>query len=304
MAEMFLFSEYRTLFTPLGIRFWDSVLDTQVSDNLEVTAVPLIGDSLPTRAFRTPSGVYAFQGLPQLSDIESFNSDGIPPVDESEKKTFIIQVSDILNRFLPVVFSVRLPLSYNGVYLSQFSTLQASTPSINSASGFYLFSSPMRSIPPGMAVVRATIVDQNSGQPASFALMEVQIADTSFTAYGIAHKNGSIAVIFPYPSVNFPVSTSPQTYSSVMLEQQQWELKIRVKYQPSVLNYPKKSTIPDFKSIIDQSFGTLCTQWSEIPAERIYETQSSDVLNYGCECIVKTQNAGKSELRITAGTTP
>ena len=57
-------AERVTQFTPLGIRFWDSVLDKQVSDHLLIKAYPTAGFRPVINAFRTASGIYAFQGLP------------------------------------------------------------------------------------------------------------------------------------------------------------------------------------------------------------------------------------------------
>src|SRR5580700_5097492 len=62
--------ETQRIFTPLGIRFWDFAQDRTVDDGLMVAAVsPVVGLS-PIAAVRTRSGVYAFQGLPGLHDVE------------------------------------------------------------------------------------------------------------------------------------------------------------------------------------------------------------------------------------------
>lgn len=100
--------ETTRVITPLGIRFWDMVANKQVSDNLVVTARPDKMDLPIISAFRTPSGIYAFQGLPGLHDMEYPVGDSDPG--EHKKKRFIIEVEDQLRRFLPVVFSLDLPI--------------------------------------------------------------------------------------------------------------------------------------------------------------------------------------------------
>ncbi|HLP57643.1 MAG TPA: hypothetical protein VK186_02380, partial [Candidatus Deferrimicrobium sp.] len=65
-----MFEQVNT-FTPLGIRFWDSALDRQVGDHLLVKAYPVHGYGSPVHAFRSASGIYAFQGLPGLREIET-----------------------------------------------------------------------------------------------------------------------------------------------------------------------------------------------------------------------------------------
>src|SRR5207248_5786205 len=138
--------------------------DTQVSEGLTVTARPQGTRLAVTDAFRTASGVYAFQGLPGMRAVEYPAQDtdpvGSPPV----TRRFIVEVTDQERRFLPMVLSVELP--YRGV----FPTGTHSSPLGHQLPGVYLFSSPTRPAMPSLAVVRAQLVDADTRQPAAHAL--------------------------------------------------------------------------------------------------------------------------------------
>ena len=110
--------EQTTVFTLLGIRFWDAVRDAQVRDSLLVTARPVIAASPPgiaasrpaIRAFPTGSGVYAFQGLPGLHDIERPAENGVSTTSPPIQRRFFVEVRDEQKRVIPMVFGVELPL--------------------------------------------------------------------------------------------------------------------------------------------------------------------------------------------------
>jgi len=297
--------------TLLGIRFWDSVPDRAVTDELVVEAYPETGSGPVVTAFRTASGVYAFRGLPGMMDyenkiVETFDDEGdqeTSPSSPAVKRGFDIRVTDNLRRFLPVVFNVRLPLSYRGLYLSgNRAGLDVSPPLTGTPPGFYLFSSATRNAAPGTAVVRGQLLDGTTGKPAAYALMKVQLADEEETEWqGIADENGAIAVLFPYPTTTaVPLNLSPIS-ESVPLVEQQWQLKVRVWYEPGALTYPVNMDIPYLSSIKSQLPGTICGDSPGSPSVDSYVEELPAVLTYGEELILKTGGTGKSELWIEAG---
>lgn len=283
-------AETVNIFTPLGIRFWDSVLDRQVSDNLIVKAYPGSAPGAVVDAFRTASGVYAFQGLPGMHEIERYEGDDF--LLPTPAKPFIIEVKDKLKRFLPMVFKVKLPLSYTGVYQGkEFAPDSGSPPSMEDLPGIFLVSAPTRTPLTGLAVIHATLVEKNANKPAAFAVMEVKVEGEE-TRYGIADHRGCITIMFPYPTFKVPLSSSPPAN----IIQQEWELIIRVYYGPGELKYPDNMNIPYLEEIAKQGQGGIWTDLSKLNSDE----QSTEVLTFGKELILKTGNALKSVLLIDA----
>ena len=108
--------ERQTIFTPLGLRFWDPVTDRQVGNDLVVTARPEEGSGPVMRAFRTASSVYAFQGLAGLREVEYPSEPRTRFRSPPEQRGFIIEITDARKRFLPTLFTVQLPLAERGLY--------------------------------------------------------------------------------------------------------------------------------------------------------------------------------------------
>ncbi len=243
--------ERTTVFTPLGIRFWDPVRDTQVSDNLTITARSETVYSSVTTAFPTTSGVYAFQGLPGLYAIEHPVGDLVRATSPPNPKSFIIEVKDQQRRFLPVVFSVDLPLPYKGI----LSFTAENSPPGDSLPRVYLFSAPTRPVSPGMAVVRGCLVEYATQRPAAHVMLEIQVEGKKW--YGLADERGCVAVLFPYPTIVSLLGASLPDTTRVPLYEQRWELTMRVHYAPAVLE-PPGAEIPYLDSI--------CKQRKQIPA--------------------------------------
>ncbi len=278
-----------SVFTPLGIRFWDPVLDRQVDDYLIVKAYPGSGSGPVVDAFRTASGVYAFQGLPGLREVEFCHRDGVPP-----EKPFIIEVKDKLRRFLPVIFEVELPLPYRGIYRSVDDSPESQQ--------FYLLSAPTRTVSAGLAVIHGALVEKTTGEPAAYAVMEVDVESSNGGEdlgkwYGMADERGCISILFPYPDMEVSLSKSPPSSSPVPLEQQEWQLTIQVRYAPGDLRYPTavniETEIPLLESILNQSEGRI---WTDSDS---FVNQWSTELIFGEALILTTEvEDNKSELWI------
>lgn len=260
-----------TTFTPLGIRFWDPARNIPVRYGLEVTARPATALWPITTAFRTASGVYAFQGLPGLHDLEHSNGDRAltsPP----DSQCFTIQVKDLCRRFLPIAFDVDLPLPYKGLFRPTFN----SSPPENSSVRFYLFSAPARLPVPGLAVVRANLVNQDTKSPAAHAVLETWIKGRRWC--GIADERGSVAILLPYPTFIGTLGSSPP---GVPPSQQQWELTVRVRYNPAAL--PPRTGIPRLRDLFSQPFADI---WLDAIGQAVPEW--SDQLVFGQELVVRT----------------
>ena len=298
-----------TIFTPLGIRFWDPVRDTQVSDNLKVTARPLGRLGPVTTASRTASGVYAFNGLAGLHDIEFPKGNTVFERSPPEAKRFVVEVSDRLRRFLPLAFCVDLPLPYKGVLFNGVGceTILSGRPptwlKMDRPPGLCLFSAPTRAASPGLAVVRATLVEGKTGKSASHVVLEVKVKQGK-RWFGVADARGCIAVIFPYPKFAAQLSLSPPATHQIPLYEHQWDVEIRVRYSPYSLTFPPHSKMPDLRSVLNQSPGIVCTTWPGSPVAESYEDSLSTALTFGQELILQTKGLFETELWIDTVTSP
>jgi hypothetical protein len=278
-----------TTVTLLGICFWDAAEDKQVSDGLRVTAWPATAPGLVVRAFRTASGYYAFQGLPGLEDLENpaaaeRDTIGSPP----EARPFIVEVRDPLNRFLPLRFDVALPLPYSGLYRpgAPASPL-ADSPPADDLVRFYLFSTPSRDPAPGSVAVRACLVEWNSGRPAAFARLEIEVhgrrRNDNRRWYGLADERGCVAVLFPYPTFVTRLGASPP---GLPLSQQVWPLTVRVRYRPSLAAGLAVGEPPRLDQLTDDDSLPEATLW---PTESGPDTAALNRdLKFASELVLRT----------------
>lgn len=292
--ETFRPLERLTIFTPLGIRFWDPARDLPIEDSLVVTAWPWGATGPVRRAVRTASGIYAFHGLPGLRDLE-YPAPGTDPLQSGSplrSARFTVAVADLERRFLPAVFTVDVP--YRGIFPTN-----TAGPSGNRPPGFFLFSAPTRPIPPALAVVRAQLaraLDPSTVEPAAFAVLEVQVGATSW--YGIADERGAVAVVFPYPTFEEAPAGSPPSPLAAGTEPR-WEVTARVRFTPTTLTVPAGATQPDLRSIFAQGPGVI---WPARGPGAMPTSELFAELVLGQELILRTD--GESTLVVGPGTSP
>ncbi len=292
--EIFRPLERLTIFTPLGIRFWDPAQDRPIADGLIVTAWPWGATGPVRRAVRTASGVYAFHGLPGLRDLEYPASGTDPLVSASPLRSarFTVAVTDLERRFLPAVFTVDVP--YRGIFPTN-----TTGPSGDRPPGFFLFSAPTRPILSALAVVRAQLasaVNPNAVEPAAYAVLEVQVGTTSW--YGIADERGAVAVVFPYPTfVEAPAGSPPSPLAASV--EQRWEVIARVRYTPATLSVPTGAAQPDLRSIFAQGPGVI---WPTRGPGAMPTSELFAELALGQELILRTD--GESTLVVGPVTSP
>jgi hypothetical protein len=278
--------ERQTIFTPLGIRFWDPATDSQVAHGLQVRAWP-DGATEPVRAaFRTASGIYAFQGLPGLRAAEfPANNGGLasPPVGQR----FVVAVEDQQRRFIPVVMRVDAP--FTGIY----PTALVASPLGEALPGFYLFSAPWRAAT-ALAAVRADLVRESTGEPAAHAVLELDVEDSGVW-HGVADERGSVAVFFPIPPFQATLGSSPPGPQAPP-QQQQWQVTARVLYEPAHLETPAGADQPDLRTILTQAAGALWLTAAGAPVGSLSAT-----LNFGVDLILRTAGLAETRLLIDTG---
>jgi hypothetical protein len=281
------------VYTPLGIRFWDPVLQRSVVDGLEVKATPPRGLRTPATASRTRSNVWVFRWLPGMRDVEHGlpdpeGADASPP----RRRPFVVAVKDPLERFLPVAFEVQLPLPYAGVFLTGDGEGSPPQP----VDGVPLFSAPTRRVDERLTAVRGTLKDADTGAPAAWALVQVA-APHGFVYLGMADAEGRFAVMFPPPPLAEGFGGSPATLGEgVPIGERGWAVSVSVRYQPGHLASLPRTAVPEYRSILEQRAGTL---WSMTASAGGAATDVLALhLAFGEELILRT--AGRSVQMISA----
>lgn len=271
-----------TAFTTLGIRFWDAALDRPVVESLMVTARPVDDPvtSRPVRAFRTISGVYALMGLPGLAAVEHATGDiGSPPT-----RGFIVTVSDPGSTFLPIAFTVDLPLPYRGLFLGP------GTGSSPEPSGFLVVSAPQRRTPVGMAAVRGELALAATGAPAAHTVVTVTDPDGG-EWQGVADTEGRFCVLLPWPEPVVALGGSPGTGGGQPLAGQSWSLTIEAACTSVPLPILPGTTLPDYGAILAQPPTDI---WADAPGSGgMPASDWTGQLDYGAELVPRTTGLSK-----------
>lgn len=291
MAIPFITLDRLTMVAPLGLRFHDTMSGKVVGDGLSVWAYPAGKPTAKQRAHGNRKGVYVLHHGSGLRERE--HGDGtqfywdnpVPP-----NKDFVVEVSDEQRRFQSFQFTASLP--HRGVF--QWNGFDDSPPSARSS--VPLFSSPVRTAPGGMAVIRAELWDTAIDGPASWAVLEAYDAGRRI-AQGIADEAGRVALIFSYPApITFASSSppgspvgSPPFASGPPLTEQVWPLGLRALYTPvRPVSSPPDSIetdqgFPDLHFTLSQPEATL---WADAAlSEVLLETN----LRFGRELILKSR---------------
>ncbi len=282
--------------TLLGIRFWDPALDEQIRYGLNVVLFSINNKLKKIRANCTRSGIYAFNDIPGMIDLETplKNVDTIfmSPV---ETKQYVLEVHDPKERFISVALLIELPLPYKGLFLVDDNSASPGNP----PRGFNLYSSINRSSASQFTFVRGELVDRNSGLPATNAIVRIETED-EFRWYGISDKDGKFSVMMPYPFINMSFGSSPPSSDGVRLFQRTWTVSITVLYEPLAQVPLVGSELPDYSSVLNQEQASMYTELPETDVGEVMEMQIE--LAYGRDLIVKTE--GFSELYVSQTGSP
>jgi hypothetical protein len=272
-------------FTPLGIRFWDPVLDRPIVDGLQVTAWPMSSPNRQINATRSRSDVFTFRWLPGMRPIEHRYPDpGLFDASVPQRRPFIVTVTDLRSRYLPAAFRVDLPLPYDGVFLAESSTsIPDSTPR-----GVYLFSSASRRTNELLTAVRGELVDQVTRSPVPWAHVIVG-APHGAVFHGLADESGRFAVFMPFPSLEEGFGGSPGSFGhGTPIGERGWDITLAVNAQPGVLAALPGTPLPDYRSVLSQLPAEL---WDAEPDPSVLSaSQLSLRLRFGEELIVRTAN--------------
>ena len=293
---------------PLGVRFWDRVSGRIIDTGLTVTASPQAHATQQTLLFPNRSGVYVLHHAPGLREFEHGSGDAAFWRNAPSPRPFVIEVRDQPTQLQPFSFNeVRdqptrfRPLSFNKVHdqAARFQPFSftvdlprqglltgvaeaGGSPFSSSSLGVPLYSTVIRPVPAGMAVVRAELWDVVGSKPAAWALLEVRIAGQE-SAYGLADEKGRVAVIFPYPEplpgvLGSPLG-SPPAGEPRSLFTQQWPLQLHAFYSPEAVT----PILPQLERVYQQVPATLLSSASSLlPLTTVS-------LRFGQDLIVKSK---------------
>ncbi len=275
------------VFTPLGVRFWDPVTNSQVADGLDVAARPVSNPARRIPSFKTRSGIYAFRNLPGLRRHEQNQ----PPTSPPERVEYIIEVNDPADRYVDVGFRVPLPLG-RGIFPTDF--VSSGSPAI-APRGVNLYPAATRTAPSMMAVVRGDLIDQLTRQPAANAFVRAITAEGDVWE-SIADARGRFAVLLPYPEIAGGLGNSPSIGSGLSLADQTWELLLQVHYEPARVEPIDlvDTTTYSYPSILRQAQSTVFPRAPEDGGNPENDLQLT--LAFGRELTATT--AGLSELLV------
>lgn len=278
-----------TMVAPLGLRFRDEATGDFVGDGLNVAVYEPGKPAGKTQAVANPSGIYVAHHVAGLMAVEHGLGDAqfwsnLPP-----KKSFVVAVTDEARRFQPFQIDVQLP--ERGV-LSWVSPFGPSPP--DEAASIPLYSSAVRKVPAGMAVLRADLWDATNDVPAAWTVVEAYI-DSQLIARGVADDQGRLALLFAQPAPRRFTAASPPTFSSppgatgLPLTEQTWSINLRAYYQrtdpPPLLpgEFAPERQLPDLRAILSQPEANL---WADPERTMTLDTVS---LSYGRELILKSR---------------
>jgi hypothetical protein len=254
MIEPFQLLKRQMLIAPLGLRFWDVATGAYVSNGLRVTAYPDNDRLHMTQASPNRSGTYV---LHQASGLREFEMGvGNPQFTDSlpERQPFTVEVRDEERRFLPLKFEAHLPCK--GLFEWQKAMTEPVPLDLAGSPSVPLFSSILRAVPAGMAVLRAELYESPSEEineiritkPAAWAMVEAR-SGGRLLGRGIADERGRIALIFAYPTpqdsiISFGSSPAGPFEVGPPFQRQEWTIQLQAYYEPTALSSPPAPLSP------------------------------------------------------------
>lgn len=253
--------ESLSLVAPAGLRFWDAVDRSAVSEGLSVVIWPKSRPELQIPAVLNRSDVFAFHDLPGMREIENGAGDADFWTANPPRFDFVVRVSDTANRFLPFQLPLRLPVR----------GLSDRLP---------LFSSPARILASPMGVIRARLFDAIHRVPAAWTLVDASI-DAAGVSRGLADDQGNLLLPLPYPEVHHSGLGlgSPLPPGGVKLTDQTWQVRLAFYYSPQ---QPPPS-IPDLNQVLTQP---RASAWED---ELLSAPLTAATLRFGQELVLRSR---------------
>lgn len=283
--------ESLTIVAPLGLRFRDEATGNFVGDGLNVSLYEPGKPASRVQALANRSGIYVVHHAPGLRSFENGKGDADFWNNAPAPKSFVVAVTDIEHRFQPFQFTAGLPTRGFFNWVDPISPIASSPP--DAVGSIPLFSSPVRTVPGGMAVLRADLWDTAGDIPAAWAILEAY-TNNRLAARGIADDQGRIALIFPHPAplpfaISSPPPSSPPAATGPPLTAQVWPITLRALYEPMGQlpelpgEFGPEPQLPDLNVMLSQREAVL---WADT---ELSEPLGEVRLSYGRELILKSR---------------
>lgn len=269
-----------TLVTPLAVRLRDEATQAFVTESLAVSVYPEWAPERRTYGVWNRGSVFVFRSLPGLGDVERGSGDADFWASQSAIFDFVLDVHDTSGRYQP--FELRIKLPQRRVLGIALSSPLASPLALQSGSDeewLPLFPSPTYAPLDAAGVLRAEIVDSDTGQPASWALVEAKAGEQRLMR-GLADRQGRVMLPLFYPK---PVITlgSPGTVNTP-LTQQAWPVDFTIRYR-------RRAPVPETPDLVDVLTQPAAVAWRDIARTTPW---SSAPLRYGRELVLASEDAG------------
>jgi len=230
--------------TPLALRLRDVVTGHLVRD--ATVAVIRDGQAAPLMATTTPSGTYVTHGVKSLVSWELRDAlpDGSAPPPPVLPVPRSIVVRDPQGRFRSFVIDIDLPVEG----LLDTPCGSPGQPQAIDGATLPLYSLPARPVPPGLAVVRASLVFYGDRRPAAYAALEVSNAGGA-PFRGVADQRGEVVVILPYPPMPRSMLSTPASVRQP-LQDSTWQLDVRAFLPATAVG---DAALPDLCALLNQT---------------------------------------------------
>ncbi|MCA1815502.1 MAG: hypothetical protein LC746_03690 [Acidobacteria bacterium] len=295
IADTVTVLERLTLTAPLGVVFHDTVTGLRVGSGLDVSVYQKAMPLSRAKMFPNPSGVFVLQHAPGLSrDFEFGAGDDEFWSNLPQPISYVMEVSDREGRFQPFSSEIELPLPQRGIFrwVSPLDTSPPDTSSLDvgKPASVPLYSAPARTVPPGMAVVRADLLDTERDAPAAWAIVEAHY-EGNLIGRGMSDARGSLALIFPFPepvttAVASPLESQPSVRSPKLYEQT-WEVSLGAAYA-GVAEGATVAEIPDLRATLEQLALAPARLWRDHAGGA---ELTGVALRFGRETVLKTEDA-------------
>jgi len=258
-----------TRVAPLGLRFVDDATGAAVRDGLAVAW--RVAGGAPVPALPTHADVFVVRGIPGLRASEQGAGDedfwARPPA----RRAVAVEVGDPQGRYAAFSFAADAPA--RGLFAPPCAGRDATT--------VPLLPAATRSAPAGMALVRAELRDAASGEPAAFAVLEVDAGRGGPQGRGFADAEGRVAALLAWPRPPSALSGGPQALAAAT-----WEVGVSVRSRAGVADGP----FPDLCDVLGQPLATpLAATGPDTPLR-------TATLAYGRELVLRT--AGETVLLV------
>ena len=244
--------ERLTLVTAFGLSLWDPVVGRPVSDGLTVRVhalgTPPPAPPAPAGALRllaavearpNRSGVFVARGLPGLRAFEEPPAGVDPWAAPPAPRPFLAEVRDPAGRYGDFALRLALPAPRGLVRAPCGDALWPAdagppSPPDGPAAGpparIPLLPAPAYPVPPGMAAVRATLLDAATRAPAAGAVLEVRHLGR-LLGRAVADARGEVLAVLAYPEPDPPPPLSPPASPPVPPPPVAWPLAVAVRWR-------------------------------------------------------------------------